>query len=66
MTETECAYCVGRAFIDHGPDGMERGLCRRHAQQLAVNYSQVVAMLRRGAAPINMALDYVASEEESP
>ena len=42
---TECAFCTDGLFVTYGPDSRERGLCRDHAQKLAIDYANLVARL---------------------
>lgn len=62
IKQTDCAYCTGLPFIDYGPNGIERGLCRKHAQELAVDYGQVVALLKIGYRHLVQAMEYAESE----
>lgn len=43
----ECAFCTDGLFATYGPNGVERGLCRKHGQELAVAYDQLVGCVRR-------------------
>ena len=64
MTETECAYCTHKPFRDHGPNGATRGLCCKHAQTLAVDYSVAVGALRRAGESLNETMAYLKYADE--
>ena len=43
----ECAFCEDKLFIDYGPNGIRRGLCFKHAQEVTLERDLLRALLRR-------------------